>query len=108
MLKIGLYTEVMTQFTPRGMKRVAGSNKFWGAGGKQSVGTVAGAQSWRQRIQIIEDAREKLRSYERLMLGVQMEQWADWCWRILENEQECESTGENVNMHAVSNVKYSK
>ena len=36
-------------------------------------------------------------SYEHLMLCMAMEWWADWYWKSLGNEQECESTQGNVN-----------
>jgi len=41
----------------------------------ESVGTVAGAQSWRQRIP---NFMRCDRNYEHLMLCVRTERWADW------------------------------
>jgi len=57
----------------------------------ESVGTVAGVQSWRTESSRFCEMWQ--RSYEHLVICVWMERWVDWYWRSLGNEQECESTG---------------
>ena len=53
-----------------------------------------------REFQIVGDTTEELQMW--------MEWWVDWYWMTLMNKQECEITGGNVNMEAVSNVKYWK
>jgi len=68
--------------------------------GAESVGTVAGVRTWRQKV-------SDFMRCDREATSMQMEWWVDWYWRSLGNEQQCESTGGNVNMQAVSNAKHS-
>jgi len=58
-----------------------------------------------REFQILGDVTEKLWAPN---VVIRMEQWADWYWMTLGNKQECENTEGNVNMQAVSNVKYWK